>query len=87
MNSLVGLHRYRNQQRRQNRLRRQRDGMTNHDHTFENMPRQEINDFLSRLQEIQENRRRIKWTPKGPAEQQKFAAILRRVRFNQYEDN
>ena len=85
--NLVGLHHYHNKKRRQSRLRRQLDGLTNHGHTFDNMSRREINDFLNRLQEIQENRRLIKWRPEGPPEQKKFVCALRNGKFNHCEEN
>ena len=87
MNILVGLHRYRKQKRRQNRPRRKRDGQKNHDHAFDNATRQGIDDFLSTLREIQENRKQIKWRPGGSAEQKKFAYAIRRSKFNQNEEN
>ena len=87
MNSLVGLHHYRNQKRRQSRLRTQRDGLTNHGHTWDNMARREINDALDRLREIQENRKQIKWKHEGPPGKKKFVSTLRKAKFNRYEEN
>ena len=87
MGTLAGLNRYRNQLHRQNRLRRQRDGRANHDRAFDNLSRQEINDFLGRLQEIQENRKRIKWKPEGPEEQKQSVFALRKAKSDRYEEN
>ena len=87
MESLVRMHRYRAPKHRRNRLRRQRDGRWNHDHAIADVPRQEIDDFVGMLQEIQENRKRIKWKPEGPTEQKKFAVALRKAKFNHYEEN
>lgn len=67
MNIIAGLHQYSDQKLRQIRLQRKRDGQANHDHTFDNMSRKEIDDFLGRLQEIQENRKQIKCIPDGHA--------------------
>ena len=87
MGGLVGTHRYQDRKHRRNRLRRQRDGRTNHDHAFDNTSRREICGFPSRRQEIQENRKQTKRKPGGPAEQKKFGAALRQVKFNHYEAN
>ena len=85
MNSLLGLHHIRNQKHRRNRHRRQRDGLPNHDNTFENMSRQSTNDFLSRLQEIREDRKRTKWEQEEPAGKKILAFTIREVKVNHYE--
>ena len=51
------------------------------------MSRQEIEDFLSRLHEIQENRKRTKWRPEAPSEQREFVFAIWKVEFNHYEEN
>ena len=87
MDSLVGLRHYENHKRRQRRLRRQRDGLTNNDRAFGDMSRQEVKDFLNRLLEIDGGRRRITRIQEGPAEQSKFYCAIREVKFNHYEGN
>ena len=87
MNSLIAIHRYRDQKHRHNRLRIQRDGQTNHAHASGNMSRREIDDFPSRLLEIHEGRNQTKWIPGGAIRGKQIVFALRKVKFNHYEEN
>ena len=68
----IGLHRHRNPKNRKNRPRRQRDKLTKRDRTFEDASRQEINDYIDRLQEIRDQEHDITWAQEGAADQKKF---------------
>ena len=88
VNHLVGLYHYRNQMRRAKRLQRQRDGLTNNEHTLENVSRRAINDFLNRIRKISEQEKRNKWTQEGPEERRgPPRPTLRQVKFDRYEEN
>jgi len=87
MASLVVLRYYHTQKQRKRRLRRRRDGITDHIHTSENTSSREINDFLYRLQETIEHRIKTKRKPEVPQGKKKFVFALRMVKFNPYEEN